>query len=147
MISRAGRAESSYLQTSTGSIISIFTALLCAMAEAQGQERPVDAVFMRSLAAKATVINGQVTGLRDGQPWAISEGDQIPVQQVISTGVDTGREQLRSIQQVACRISQKSRGNWRSAGSDFRTGAHQNASRVRPGAVTDLLESGCHHRP
>ena len=76
------------------------TVLKCAgllyAAFVRGQEHPVDASLMQSLAAKATVINGQVTRLRDGQPWAISEGDQISVQQIISTGVDGyGHFQIR----------------------------------------------------
>ena len=56
---------------------------------AYGQTKPpFDTLVMGALAAKATVISGEVTSLRDGQPWAVIEGDQIPVQQVISTGPD-----------------------------------------------------------
>jgi len=57
-------------------------------AAAYGQAAPVGQSVMKTLAAKATVISGQVSRMRDGQPWAINEGDQIPVQQTIYTGAD-----------------------------------------------------------
>ncbi len=38
--------------------------------------------------ARAISVSGQVSGLRDGQPWALSTGDRIPIQQVITSGSD-----------------------------------------------------------
>lgn len=38
--------------------------------------------------ARATSVTGQVSRVRDGQPWAVSTGDRIPIQQVITTGSD-----------------------------------------------------------
>jgi hypothetical protein len=39
-------------------------------------------------AAKAETVAGQVSVLRDSQPWAISAGDMVQVQQMIFTGPD-----------------------------------------------------------
>lgn len=47
-----------------------------------------------ALQARATGVTGQVTRLRDNQPWAISSGDLIPVRQTIYTGGD-GYVQLK----------------------------------------------------
>jgi hypothetical protein len=41
-----------------------------------------------SYAAKAVTLTGQVSVLRDLQPWALSAGDTVQVQQVIVTGID-----------------------------------------------------------
>jgi hypothetical protein len=38
--------------------------------------------------ARATSVIGQVSRVRDGQPWAVSTGDRIPIQQMITTGSD-----------------------------------------------------------
>lgn len=38
--------------------------------------------------ARATAVSGQVTRVRDGQPWVVSVGDRVPIQQVISSGSD-----------------------------------------------------------
>jgi hypothetical protein len=38
--------------------------------------------------ARVISVSGQVTRIRDGQPWAVSAGDRIPVQQVITSGRD-----------------------------------------------------------
>jgi hypothetical protein len=38
--------------------------------------------------ARATSVIGQVSRLRDGQPWAVSSGDRIPIGQMITTGGD-----------------------------------------------------------
>jgi hypothetical protein len=43
---------------------------------------------MQMYEAHATAVTGQVTRIRDAQPWALSPGERIPVQQVISTGND-----------------------------------------------------------
>jgi len=39
-------------------------------------------------AAKALVINGDVSVLRDGNPWALFEGNTVPPKQVVKTGPD-----------------------------------------------------------
>lgn len=38
--------------------------------------------------ARATSVTGQVSRIRDGQPWALSAGDRIGIQQMITTGSD-----------------------------------------------------------
>lgn len=38
--------------------------------------------------AHATVVSGQVTRIRDEQPWALSSGERVPVRQTITTGSD-----------------------------------------------------------
>ena len=38
--------------------------------------------------ARAISVTGQVFRIRDGQPWAVSAGDRIPIQQTITTGSD-----------------------------------------------------------
>lgn len=38
--------------------------------------------------ALATSVTGQVSRIRDGQPWALSTGDHIAIQQMITTGGD-----------------------------------------------------------
>jgi hypothetical protein len=54
----------------------------------QGQNAPVDLAAMQRNEAHATAVTGQVTRIRDRQPWAVSSGEQVPIQQVISTGGD-----------------------------------------------------------
>lgn len=53
-----------------------------------GQNRPVDFVAMRPFEAQATSVTGQVTRIRNNEPWALSTGEHVPVQQVITTGND-----------------------------------------------------------
>ena len=43
---------------------------------------------MQKYEARATVVTGKVTRSRDAQPWAVSAGERIPIQQVIETGPD-----------------------------------------------------------
>jgi hypothetical protein len=38
--------------------------------------------------AHATSVRGQVTRMRDELPWAVSSGERVPIQQVITTGDD-----------------------------------------------------------
>ena len=52
------------------------------------QNPPVDSSAMQPYEAHATAVTGQVTRIRDAQPWALSSGERVPVQQVISTGND-----------------------------------------------------------
>ncbi len=44
--------------------------------------------------AKLALVSGQVTSLHDGQPWALSSGEVLPVQQILQTGPD-GYAQMR----------------------------------------------------
>jgi hypothetical protein len=43
---------------------------------------------MQKYEARATVVSGKVTRTRDTQPWVLSPGERVPVQQVIATGRD-----------------------------------------------------------
>jgi ferric-dicitrate binding protein FerR (iron transport regulator) len=52
------------------------------------QNPPVDSQAMQRNEAHATAVTGQVTRIRDQQPWAVSSGERVPIQQVISTGGD-----------------------------------------------------------
>jgi hypothetical protein len=60
----------------------------CAAARVSGQGAPVDSSEMQKYEAHATSVTGQVTRIRDAQPWALSSGERVPIQQVISTGGD-----------------------------------------------------------
>jgi hypothetical protein len=64
-------------------------ALAAAVAAASPpQNSPLDQAVMQKYEARATVVSGQVTRSRDAQPWALSPGERVPVQQVIITGAD-----------------------------------------------------------
>ena len=52
------------------------------------QDSPVDQAVMQKYEARATVVTGKVTRSRDAQPWALSAGERVPIQQVIKTGAD-----------------------------------------------------------
>ena len=52
------------------------------------QDSPVDQAVVQKYEARATVVTGKVTRTRDAQPWAISAGERVPIQQVIRTGPD-----------------------------------------------------------
>lgn len=52
------------------------------------QNAPVDQAVVQKYEARATVVNGKVTRTRDEQPWALSPGERVPIQQVITTGPD-----------------------------------------------------------
>lgn len=53
-----------------------------------GQNLSLDWSAMQAYEAHATVVTGQVSRIRDEQPWAVSAGERVPVQQVITTGPD-----------------------------------------------------------
>jgi hypothetical protein len=53
---------------------------------AQGPEMDWSGMQIRE--AHATSVTGQVSRVRDGQPWALSTGDRIAIQQMITTGSD-----------------------------------------------------------
>jgi hypothetical protein len=48
----------------------------------------VDSQVMRPFEAQATAVTGQVTRIRNNEPWALSTGERVPVQQIITTGSD-----------------------------------------------------------
>src|SRR5689334_15849550 len=52
------------------------------------QSPEVDLSAMQIREARATAVTGQVTRIRDGQPWVLSTGDRIAIQQIITTGSD-----------------------------------------------------------
>ena len=52
------------------------------------QSSPVDSLAMRPFEAHATSVSGEVSRVRDRQPWAVSAGEEVPVGQLISTGAD-----------------------------------------------------------
>jgi len=62
------------------SLLTAMTAVVCL-----GQFLPSDA---SNYAAKVVTLTGQVSVLRDFQPWAISAGESVQVTQVIVTGAD-----------------------------------------------------------
>ncbi|MFL6353455.1 MAG: hypothetical protein ACJ74Z_16620 [Bryobacteraceae bacterium] len=65
--------------------------LLIAMGSASSlfaQSSKVDSSAMHRREARATSLTGQVSRIRDGQPWALSTGDLIAPQQTIITGAD-----------------------------------------------------------
>jgi hypothetical protein len=53
-------------------------------AQSPGSDAPALPVYE----ARVNSVSGQVTRIRDGQPWAVSVGDRIPVQHVITAGSD-----------------------------------------------------------
>lgn len=75
-------------------VLFCFLAVSPQRSAAQDQNAVTDSSAMRAFQAQAILVNGQVTRLRDDQPWAISSGDPIPVQQTVSTGQD-GYAQLK----------------------------------------------------
>ena len=52
------------------------------------QDPPVDQAVAQKYEARATVVTGKVIRSRDAQPWALSAGERVPIQQVIETGPD-----------------------------------------------------------
>jgi hypothetical protein len=66
--------------------LALFPAAALAMGGAQ--KAPLDQAAVQKYEARATVVTGKVSRTRDEQPWALSSGERVPVQQVISTGRD-----------------------------------------------------------
>jgi hypothetical protein len=63
--------------------------LLAAVATAEPcQTTPVDQAAMQKYEARATAVSGNVTRTRNAEPWALSPGERLPVQQIIATGSD-----------------------------------------------------------
>ncbi|MBV9760133.1 MAG: FecR domain-containing protein [Acidobacteriaceae bacterium] len=63
--------------------IQALAAILFAAAAAGAQD-PI----LEAYEAHATLVTGQVTRIRDEQPWAVSSGERVPVRQTITTGPD-----------------------------------------------------------
>jgi ferric-dicitrate binding protein FerR (iron transport regulator) len=69
--------------------LSRFTPIaFAAVSVALAQNPPVDSSAAQVYEAKATAVTGQVSRLRDERPWALSRGERVPIQQVITTGGD-----------------------------------------------------------
>jgi hypothetical protein len=68
----------------------LFLILLAVTAAADGclEQTPLDQAVMQKYEARATIVTGKVTRTRDDQPWAVSAGERVPIQQVITTGSD-----------------------------------------------------------
>lgn len=62
--------------------------ILAASSLAWGQSSSVDQAVMKPYEAQVTAVEGSVNRIRDRQPWALSNGERIPVAQVITTGKD-----------------------------------------------------------
>jgi FecR-like protein len=73
-------AGSTVVSTAKLSLLAAVSAVLCL-----GQMLPIDAP---QYAAKVLTLTGQVSVLRDSQPWALDVGDSIQVRQLILTGED-----------------------------------------------------------
>ncbi len=68
-------------------IFSLVAIALCGLGS-YAQELPGDSAVLARFAAKASTVTGQVTLLRDNQPWALSAVDVVRVGQTIVSGVD-----------------------------------------------------------
>jgi hypothetical protein len=93
------------------SLLTAITAVVCL-----GQFMPSDA---SNYAAKVVTLSGQVSVLRDLQPWALSVGDNVQVTQMIVTG-DDGHAILQVSDGSSIEVYPNSRfvfrknpGNWR----------------------------------
>jgi ferric-dicitrate binding protein FerR (iron transport regulator) len=64
--------------------------LWAALAESAlpGQSSAVDPAVMKPFEAQATAVTGQVSRIRNNELWALSTGERVPVQQIITTGSD-----------------------------------------------------------
>jgi hypothetical protein len=61
---------------------------MVAVQAVHAQNPSIDSSAMHAYEARATAVTGQVSRLRDEQPWAVSAGERVPIQQVITTGPD-----------------------------------------------------------
>jgi hypothetical protein len=52
------------------------------------RQAPIDWSAAQVYEAHAIAVSGQVSRLRDERPWALSAGERVPIQQVITTGQD-----------------------------------------------------------
>jgi hypothetical protein len=60
----------------------------CGTRLVSGQSTPIDPAVMQPYEAHATAVSGRVDRVRDELPWAVSNGERVPVQQTITTGPD-----------------------------------------------------------
>lgn len=65
-----------------GVVVGLFVAISGIVCSAQPLSLSNDA------AAQVISLDGQVSVLRDGEPWALNIGDKVKIQQIIITGVD-----------------------------------------------------------
>lgn len=66
----------------------ILLAVTAAAGRALQNTPPLDQAAVQKFEARATAVTGKVTRTRDEQPWALSAGERVPIQQVITTGND-----------------------------------------------------------
>lgn len=62
--------------------------MLAGMSASYGRQTPIDLSAAQPYEAYATAITGEVSRIRDDRPWALSAGERVPIQQVITTGRD-----------------------------------------------------------
>jgi hypothetical protein len=53
-----------------------------------GQNAPIDPAVMQPYEAHATIVSGRVDRVGGELPWAVSNGERVPIQQTITTGPD-----------------------------------------------------------
>lgn len=61
---------------------------LAAASLSYGRQAPIDWSAVQAYEAHAVAVTGKVSRLRDDRPWALSPGERVPIQQVITTGQD-----------------------------------------------------------
>jgi len=62
--------------------------VIASSSAARAQNPPVDFSGVQIYEAHAIAVTGQVSRIRDEQLWALSTGERVPIQQVITTGSD-----------------------------------------------------------
>ncbi len=58
------------------------------LAQAVVAQLPIDSLVMKRYEARAVEVTGEVSRHRDQLPWAVSQGENVPVGQLIKTGRD-----------------------------------------------------------
>jgi hypothetical protein len=58
------------------------------LAKAVCAQLPIDAIAMKQYEARAVEVNGEVSRRRDQLPWVLTQGENVPVGQLIKTGRD-----------------------------------------------------------
>ncbi|HEX4210479.1 MAG TPA: hypothetical protein VHY56_08810, partial [Candidatus Binataceae bacterium] len=66
----------------------VIPATIALGASLRAMDPPQDPVATNSYQAYVTAAEGQVSIERDQQPWAISSGEHVPIQRLITTGND-----------------------------------------------------------
>jgi hypothetical protein len=62
--------------------------LLLTTASSVFAQLPVDSSVMQPFEAHAVEVTGSVSRTRDAQPWVVTQGERVPVSQLITTGRD-----------------------------------------------------------